>query len=71
MSSVVVAYGIFHLCCDLRGLYLQHMESVVGDMWDQLPSPGIKPRPLLLRAQSLSQWTTREIPYNIVLAQGH
>ena len=31
-------------------------------MWDLVPWPGIKPRPPVLGAQSLSHWTTREIP---------
>ena len=31
-------------------------------MWDLVPWPGIKPRPLALGAQSLSCWTTREVP---------
>ena len=31
-------------------------------MWDLVPWPGIKPGPLALRQQSLSHWTTREVP---------
>ena len=31
-------------------------------MWDQVPRPGIEPWPPALRAQSLSRWTTREVP---------
>ena len=31
-------------------------------MWDLVPWPGIKPRPPVIWAQSLSHWTTREVP---------
>ena len=31
-------------------------------MWDLLPRPGIKLQPPPLGAQSLRQWTTREVP---------
>ena len=31
-------------------------------MWDLAPWPGIKPGPPALGAQSLSHWTTREVP---------
>ena len=31
-------------------------------MWDLAPCPGIEPRPPALGGQSLSHWTTREVP---------
>ena len=31
-------------------------------LWDLVPGPGIKPRPPALGAQSLSHWTTQEVP---------
>ena len=31
-------------------------------MWDLVPWPGIEPRPPALGVQSLSHWTTREVP---------
>ena len=31
-------------------------------MWDVIPWPGIKPGPPALEVQSLSHWTTREVP---------
>ena len=31
-------------------------------MWDLVPQSGIKPRPPVLEARSLSSWITREIP---------
>ena len=33
-------------------------------MWDLVPQPGIKPGPPALGAESLSHWTTREVPAN-------
>ena len=32
-------------------------------MWDLFPWAGIKPRAPALGAQSLSHWTTREVPF--------
>ena len=32
------------------------------DMWELVPLPGIKPRRPALGTQSLSNWTTREVP---------
>ena len=31
-------------------------------MWDPVPSPGMEPRPPVSGTQSLSHWTTREVP---------
>ena len=36
-------------------------------MWDLAPCPGIEPRPPALGAQSLSHWTTREVPGGLFL----
>ena len=36
-------------------------------MWDLVPWPGIEPRTPALGAQSLSHWTTREVPYRVFL----
>ena len=35
---------------------------VVACMWDLVPRPGIEPGPPALGAQSLTHWTTREVP---------
>ena len=35
---------------------------VVACMWDLVPWPGIEPGSPALGAQSLSHWTTREVP---------
>ena len=42
----------------------------IFSMRDLVPEPEIKPRPPALGAQSLSHWTTREIPqYSCLLNQ--
>ena len=38
------------------------MKTLSFSMWDLVSCPGIKPEPLALGAQSLSHWTTTEIP---------
>ena len=35
---------------------------VAACMWDLVPWPGVKPGPPALGAQSLTHWTTREVP---------
>ena len=37
------------------------MQTLRGSMWDLVPQSGIEPKPLELRAQSLSHWTTRKV----------
>ena len=37
------------------------------NMWDLVPWPGIKPGPPALGARSLSHWTARDIPNNMIL----
>ena len=59
------------------GSYLRHAGSllwhvgflvtacellVAACMWDLVPRPGIEPGPPALGVQSLSHWTTREVP---------
>ena len=51
---LAVACGIFDLGCG--------MQTLSCGMWDLGPWPGMKPRPPALGVQSLSQWTTREVP---------
>ena len=38
------------------------MQTLSYGMWDLVPSPGIEPGPPALEAQSLSLWTTKEVP---------
>ena len=42
-------------------IYLAVLGLSCG-MWEPVPWPGIKPRPLALAVWSLNHWTTREIP---------
>ena len=38
------------------------MQTLNCSMWDLVPWPGIKPRPPALGAQTLSHWSTRDVP---------
>ena len=46
-------------------IYLS-VPSLSCSMWDLVPWPGMKPGPLALWVQSLSHWTTREVPVNSI-----
>ena len=35
-------------------------------MWELVPQPGIEPKPPALGVQSLSHWTTREVPCGLI-----
>ena len=37
-------------------------ETVSCCLWDLFPQPRVEPRPAALGVQSLSHWTTREVP---------
>ena len=50
------------LSCDMQDLSC-NMSTLSCSMWDLVPWPGIKPRAPALGAQSLSHWTTREVPH--------
>ena len=44
-------------------IYLVAQVYLFGcDMWDLVPWPGIEPGSPALGAQSLSHWTTRQVP---------
>ena len=40
---------------------------VAACMWDLVPRPGIEPGPPELGAQSLTHWTTRDVPIEVFL----
>ena len=46
--------------------YLAALGLLCG-MWDLVPCPGIEPRPLVLGAQCLTHWMTREVPTHCLL----
>ena len=62
MPVLVVATEspIFIVACGM--FQWQHAESTSCYMWNLVPQAGIEPRPPALEAQSLSHWTTREVP---------
>ena len=39
------------------------MPGFSCSIWDLVPRPGMEPRPPALGVQSLSKWTTREVPF--------
>ena len=49
----MACFFVFVLACGLL---------VAACMYDLVPQPGIEPRPSALGAQSLTHWTTREVP---------
>ena len=57
---LVAARGTFVAACGL--LVAACKLLVVACMQDLVPPPGIEPRPPALGAQSLTHWTTREVP---------
>ena len=56
---LVVACGIFTVAC---GIFSCIMRTLSCGTWDLVPWPGMEPGALVLGAQSLSHWTTREVP---------
>ena len=54
-----IYFTVLGLCCSIRTLSC--------GMWDIVPWPGIKPESPALGAQSLSPWTTREVPGSLFL----
>ena len=43
------------------------VPGLSGSMWDLVPRLVIKPSPPALGAQSLSHWTTREVPIGSII----
>ena len=50
----LIYLAVLGLSCDMRTLN--------PDIWNLVPWPGIEPAPPALGVQSLSHWTTREVP---------
>ena len=60
MLFKVVSFFFFFNSC----IYLAALSLSCG-RWDLGPWPGIEPRPPVLGVQSLSHWTTREVPLTL------
>ena len=56
------AHRIFHLYCSMQDLFSYSMQTPSCDMWGLVPWPGIESGSSALEVQSLSHWTTREVP---------
>ena len=64
-SHFVARLFIYLIMSFFFNVYLFTYFAVPGlscSMWDLIPWPGIEPGPPTLGAQSLSPWTSREIP---------
>ena len=57
-------YVVIYLAA--TGLSCNMWDLLSCCLWDLVPWPGIEPGPPALGAQSLSHWTTREVPPNIL-----
>ena len=60
-------FAVLGLSCGMWDLQSYGMQTLNCGMWDLIPWPGIKLGPLALRAQSLSSWTSREVPVSSLL----
>ena len=60
-------FAVLGLSCGMWDLQSYGMQTFNCGMWDLIPWPGIKLGPLALRAQSLSSWTSREVPVSSLL----
>ena len=56
------------LSCSMQALYLCFL---ICGKWDLVPWPEIEPWPPVFGTQSLTHWTTREVPSHIVLIPGY
>ena len=61
----VAARRIFSVA--VRRIFSWGMQTLSCGMWDLVPWPGIEPGPPALGAQSLSHWTTREVPLTLLI----
>ena len=59
LAVLGLSCGTRNLCCSI---FSHGMWTLGCGMWDLVPRPEIEPRPPALGAQSLSHWTTREVP---------
>ena len=53
-------FSVFVAAC---GIFSCGKQTLSCGMWDPVPWSGIKPGPSALGVQSLSHWTTREVPH--------
>ena len=59
-------FQIFYLFILLHQLFVVAHGIFSCGMWDLVPWPGIEPRPPALGVQTLSHWTTREAPNELL-----
>ena len=68
LDSIQICWSIYPPAntTGLKNIYLFVLGLSCG-IWELVPWPGIKPRPPALGAQSLSHWTTREVPTIVLI----
>ena len=59
---------IFVAAC---GIFSYGMQTLSCGIWNQVSLPGIEARPSAMGVQSLSHWTTREVPIMAYTYYGH
>ena len=59
---------IFVAAC---GIFSYGMQTLSCGIWNQVSLPGIEARPSAMGVQSLSHWTTREVPAMAYTYYGH
>ena len=82
LATSGLSFSTRDLCCGMRGLLVAAFGNLLVvacgifscgtwtlscGMWDLVPWPGIEPGPPALGVQSLSHWTTREVPHQLFL----
>ena len=58
--ALSILYMLFNLTYEISSTFI--FLAVLCIMWDLVPQPGIEPASPALGVQSLSHWTTREVP---------
>ena len=61
------AHRIFHLYCSMQDLFSYSMQTPSCDMRGVVPWPGIESGSSAQEVQSLSHWTTREVPRFVLI----
>ena len=64
--KIFISFYLFSWLCQVLGvacgIFSYMRQTLSWGMWDQVPWPGIEPKPPALGTQCPSHWTTREVP---------
>ena len=67
LSTISSSAALFSFCLQSWGIFSCGMWTLSCGRWEVVPWPGSRPRPPALAMQSLSHWTTREVPVGFVI----